>query len=239
MDWLRWLKTALFSVLAVPAANGANLTLAAVDPFGGSLTSCKVVKFVLTDSRQGAAEYTKSFRDLTARNIPFGAYEIWLECSEGPVHAAIVVKDTDQLEVLARKGRVSAQEGNQHLNVSIDRHTGSTWWVRLVGVYNQQNYIGAFSASTSEALLNVPDPGTYLVIVHSASGYECTKEVDLVEETRHWAFHPSTCTFDFDRFAHGFQRNRDRDHHSSEWYQQVQKDREKFFLELERAGTKK
>jgi hypothetical protein len=241
-----WLfRSALVPALLSGAVHGetSNLTIVVVSSFGEPLNSCRVESFrPYRATSETAGEYSNRFLGLSAKGIPYGGYEAFLRCSEGPLHAVIGLDRSDQFEVIARNERVILGErGDPKLVIALDgsQPARSLWWVRLVGLYNLRNYVSEFSAATREARLDAPDPGSYLVTVLSTDGYHCVKEVDLVEDTRRWVFHASACNFEFDRYAHGLEGTGATNHTQSDWYRQIQRDRDAFFRMLQDKGQKK
>jgi hypothetical protein len=242
-----WLLSRAFLVPALilgsPHGESSDLRMVAVSSFGDPLTSCRVESFRASPAVPGMPqEYAGRFLGLTAKGIPFGRYEAFLRCSEGRLHAVIALDQSDQFEVVPRNERlIIGERGAPKLVISLDapRPMREIWWVRLVGLYNQSNSTSEFSASTAAANFDAPDPGSYLVTIISTAGYQCIKGVELVEDTRHWVFHSSSCHFEFDRYAHQIEATDAGGQRKSVWYRQMQKDRDAFFRMLEDSGKKK
>jgi hypothetical protein len=114
-----------------------------------------------------------------------------------------------------------------------------TWWIRLVGLYNGKTYTDRFAQGKSEATITDPDPGSYLVTVSSTKGYACVREVDLVESTNAWTFHPASCSFEFDRFAHLVQEEDKRNQKQGGWYDEMRADRDTLRRAIDEALRKK
>ena len=244
MNCFRWLFMAVLApMMILEAADSGNskVTMIAVGSFGEALTSCRVDSFRLSNTNpETLREYADHFRSLTGTGILAGQYDAFLRCNEGPVHAVITVEGPDHFQVVSRSERlIVGERGDPKLVVTLDmsQPPHETMWVRLVGVYNQKNYLGEFGSS-SAAKLDAPDPGTYLVTVLSTGGYECVSEVDLFEDTRSWTFHRSSCTFDFDRYAHPVRATPGVNHLRSDWYIEMQKEREMFLRDLREASKK-
>jgi hypothetical protein len=96
----------------------------------------------------------------------------------------------------------------------------------MVGQFNGKVYTDRFEPQKSEATIIDPDPGSYLVTVSSPKGDACVREVDFVEFTRAWIFHPATCSFEFDRFAHLVQPEDRRNQKHGGWYDEVRANRD-------------
>ncbi len=57
------------------------------------------------------------------------------------------------------------------------------WWIRFNALYGWESYSARFREDTHEARLVNPEPGLYVISVHSTSGYSCVSEVQFVEFT--------------------------------------------------------
>ena len=110
-----------------------------------------------------------------------------------------------------------------------------TWWVTLRALYGKRTYTEEILGETGEAEIADPDPGSYLVSVSSTSGYNCIREVDLVESTRLWTFDTASCTFHLDAFAHLVTDEDKKTRKTTNWYKQIRKSDEEFFRALERT----
>jgi hypothetical protein len=114
-----------------------------------------------------------------------------------------------------------------------------TWWIRLVGLYNGQTYTDRFAQGKREATVTDPDPGSYLVTVSSTKGYACVREVDLAESTNTWTFHPASCSFEFDRFAHLVQEEDKRNQKQGGWNDEMRADRDTLSRAIDEALNRK
>jgi len=243
---IRHFSTAiLIGILAVAVTSGANsrVTVLAVDAFGRPLTGCRIESFRISDDRLPKPhEFANHFRGLVGLGIPYGEYEGFLRCKEGSLHTYVVVDDTNKFAVAAlNEDLIVGERGNPKLAISLDGPLaeGEVWWVRLVGLYKARSYAGDFSGPRSEAVVDAPNAGSYLVTVLSTGGYECIKQVDLFEQTRRWKFHTSNCKFDLDRYANLVELPVSGNHWNTGWYREMQKEREAFFRSLQEASQKK
>lgn len=168
-----WLLLAL--TLGTAVAEDSNVTILAVGPFGEPLRSCRVEHFRSSDPEpQHPVDFKDHFSLLVGKKIPMGEYEAFVKCSEGPLRSRIALHESNQFEMIAMGRRViNGELGDAKLVIRLDgtRRKGEIWWVRLVGLYNQENYTDQFSGEGDWARLDLPDPGTYLVTVLSTSGY--------------------------------------------------------------------
>ena len=112
------------------------------------------------------------------------------------------------------------------------------WWIRFNALYGQESYNARFGEASGEARLVDPEPGVCLVSVHSTSGYGCVSDVRFVEFTRHWIFHPSDCSFEFDRYANPIQRDSSHKPVPSQWSEEMRRYQQEFLRELEKAAKR-
>jgi len=110
------------------------------------------------------------------------------------------------------------------------------WWIRFNPLYGQESYSARFGEASGEARLVDPEPGAHLVSVNSTSGYGCVSEVRFVEFTRHWIFHPSDCSFEFDRYAELIRCDSSHRPVPSQWGEEMRKYRLEFLRELEKSA---
>lgn len=113
---------------------------------------------------------------------------------------------------------------------------GETWWLTLRALYNNQSYTAEFQGETGGAHVADPDSGSYVVSVHSTTGYDCVREIDLAEPTRLWTFDPASCTFRVDEFAHVITDEDKRKPKTTDWYRQLRNRDEQLFRALDIAG---
>jgi hypothetical protein len=130
--------------------------------------------------------------------------------------------------------------GETHLTIDlVAAGEGGAWWVRLVGVYTHAVYASQFKGAERQAVIGEPEPGTYIATVLSPTGRECVREIDLLENTRHWTFDAATCSYGLDRFAHLVPLGSPYDHQTSDWYRAMKAERESLLQELHSAAEKK
>lgn len=239
------MKLAASAVLLVGALAGEEPTfkILATGSFGEPLNSCRVESFrSIPGPNVESRDYADHFVSLTGRGVPAGNYDAFVRCKEGRLYSAVAVRSTSAIAVISRNERaILGERGMQTLVVRMESPPAADahWWARLVGLYNQENYVAEFSPATGVATFDAPDPGTYLVTVLSTGGYECVAEVDLFEGTRQWGLRRSNCTFTFDRYAHLVSAADSADHRNGAWFKRMQRDREKLFDELDAASRKK
>ncbi len=236
---MRGLFLSFFLVVTIANGAGSTLTLLAVGAFGAPLTSCSVEHFRSDDEHGSPRDYADHFRGLVGLDIPAGEYEAFLRCDEDVAHKHITVERADQVAVVARKENlINGERGNPKLMIALDGAppAGESWWVRLLGLYNEKTDSSKFSGD--HAALDAPDAGSYIVAVLSAGGYECIRQIDVFEQTRRWTFHRASCSFDLDRYAHLVDASATVNRKSG-WYLEMQKDREEFLRQLQEAADKK
>jgi hypothetical protein len=66
----------------------------------------------------------------------------------------------------------------------------------------------------------------------------CVREIELVEFTRAWTFHPSSCSFDLDRYAHAIERDALGRAKPSNWGRKMEEDKQELFKALPDALQK-
>lgn len=233
--------TQIFSLLfgALVGANvfAANFSMAAIGQFGEPLTECRVESFLLigTTARH-VNDYKDRFRGLVASDLPNGKYDADIVCREGRVGQYVTVSDFDRFEVLSVNRRLSRSDHViPHLVIHMNspRPQSETWWLNLQAVYRKSSDTVKFQSDTGEAIISDPEPGSYVVSVLSSTGYNCLREVDLVERTRLWTFDPADCAFQVDAFAHVVTDEDKRQLKTTSWYQQLRKREEEFWRALE------
>jgi hypothetical protein len=225
--------------LAVTPAIAGDLRILAVSSVGESRRECHVDRFVPVETNSlEQRNYNTSFAGLVGSNLPNGRFDVTIMCSEGALHATVVIDRARQLAVASQIDRhMLGERGNVAITIRMDPPSTdmSNWWVQMIGLYNRLTYTGQFSP---DAVMYDPEPGSYVVLVRSTSGYECLREVDFVEHTRSWAFHPATCSFEFDPFAHLVTDEDRKTRKRSPWYIEMRKRNEEFFKTLERSADK-
>jgi hypothetical protein len=95
-----------------------------------------------------------------------------------------------------------------------------------------------FGEDTREARLIDPEPGVYLVSMHSTSDYGCVSEVEFAAFSSHWIHwicHPPDCSFEFDRFANLIRRDSSHKPVPSQWSEEMRKYKQDFRREFEKA----
>jgi hypothetical protein len=212
-----------------------------VSEFGQVLRGCVIVGFrAIEQDAQLADDLAGRFEGLTATGVPFGEYEARLRCGEQSLSHRFVVDQSEQLELIPRFTGIRQEGRGPTLVIRMDsaKDMTATFWVQLIGVYNGFRTSVAFSRS-GESRIQAPPSGSYIVVVQSTEGYQCVKEVDLVEFTRNWQLHRATCTLDVDRFAHVVSDKDKLNHRQGEWYRAMEKEKDTFFRQLQNAGDKR
>ena len=224
-------------------AMAADLTILAVGPFGQPVQGCQVDSFRAVAEQNGALQqYSDHFQGLAGKQIPLGEYEVRVTCGEAEIYKQLTVDHANQFEVVALSGRrVISDHIKAKLAVKLDSPVPAdeTWWIRLAALYNGQVYTDRFVPGKREAAITDPDPGSYLVTVSSTKGYSCVREVDFVESTNFWTFHPASCSFEFDRFAHLVQDEDKRSQKQGGWYSEMRADRDALRRAINEALKKK
>jgi hypothetical protein len=223
----------------LPSQQHFNFTIAAVGAFGEPLTGCRVESFRSTDTAVGKRhDYKDRFQDLVAQDIPGGEYEAEIVCREARIGKWVKVSASNGFEVVSENRRITRSDHKvPHLAIRIDgsRRPGETWWITLRGVYQERSDTAEFQTDTGEARISDPDPGSYMVNVLSSTGYNCLREIDLVERTRLWTFDPAACSFYVDAYAHVVTDEDKRALKTTSWYQQLRKSDDEFWHALEKA----
>jgi hypothetical protein len=224
-------------------AMAADLTILAVGPFGEPVQGCRVDSFrTAAEKNRSRPQYSDRFQGLIGKQIPLGEYEVRVACGEAEIYKQLTVDHANQFEVVALSGRhMISDHVKAKLAVKLDTPAPAdeTWWIRLAGLYNGKTYTDRFVPGKGEAAITDPDPGSYLVTVSSTKGYACVREVDFVESTNAWTFHPASCSFEFDRFAHLVQDEDKRDQKQSGWYDEMRADRDTLHRAIDEALRKK
>ncbi len=218
-------------------AYAQNLTMAPVGPFGEHLTDCFVGSFRFVAGGE-SREYKGNFRGLRASGLPYGDYEALVQCREMNVRSNVRLDRPDEFEVISLGGRIARSDHTQPRLV-VQMRNGTTsddaWWITLTRLYGNGRYEAKFDRDLESAQVSNPEPGTYLVGVLSSGGYECLREIDLVEFTRGWTFDSHTYSFSFDKFAHVVTEADRRDRKQGPWYQEMRKNNEDLWHALEEA----
>jgi len=187
-------------------------------------------------------DYRGQFRGLSGSGIPLGNYEARIACGDDrELTQTINLKNGSQLELVAFSGRLMRSEpSGPELVVKLANVPSGNeiWWLRLNALYGQESYIARFGVASGEARLVDPEPGVYLVSVHSTSGYGCVSEVHFVEFTRRWIFHAEACSFEFDRYAELIQRDASHRPVPSQWSEEMQRYKLEFLRALEKAAER-
>jgi hypothetical protein len=216
--------------------SAADFTIAPIGAFGEELTQCRVDSFRLSGTKSRIrGEYKDSFHGLVANDLPNGKYEVVIRCREARIDTTVNVSELHRFEVVSENRRFLRSD--HVIPQLVIRITGSQprhemWWITLRALYDERLYTSEFRSKAAEARVLDPEPGSYLVSVLSAAGYDCTREIDLVESTRLWTFDPAACAFNLDEFANLVT---DEDRHSLKgtgWYQQLRKNDEDLFRAL-------
>jgi hypothetical protein len=232
----------LFLMLTSLRIAAADLVLLAIGANDRASSGCRVDRFTrIEEPSQDGLDYKDHFRALIGHGIPLGQYHAWIFCNEGRFYQRIDLDRPEQFTVLSSTGRVLVSD---HVKPKLSIRlvdpppANETWWVRLAGLYSERIYIDRFEPFSGEATLFDPEPGKYTVVVLSSNGYACTREVEFIEFTRKWVFHPAACSFDFDRFAHLVER--DDSHHlrPSRWSEDMRREKEELFRQLKVAADK-
>jgi len=221
--------------LSLAFGRASEVVMFPVSSYGQALEGCVVSGFRTTGSEAGEVRDLKGqFHGLTGRGIPFGEYEADVRCGAGTLSRRIVVDQDKQFEAIAQfVGGV--HEGRYPLLV-IGLDPGgkgdAKYWLQVLGVFTDFRSSGGFDSQTGESSIAVPPTGSYVVMVLSTGGYQCALEVDLMQFTRHWIFHPATCTLDPDRYAHIVSAEDKLKHRSGEWYREMNRETELYFRQL-------
>ena len=181
-----------------------------------------------SEENDARRQYSDRFHALAGKQIPLGEYDAIVVCDEGEIYKRLTVEHVNQFAVIALNGRqMISDHVKPKLKVKLDTPAPAdeTWWTRLSGLYNGKTYVDRFAPATGEAAITDPDPGSYLVAVSSTKGYSCVREVDFVEATKIWTFHPAGCSFDFDRHAHLVQDEDKRSRKQGGWYAEMRAER--------------
>ena len=242
-EMISQLRVILGFATLIAAARAADVTLLAVGPFGQPVQGCQVDSFRTAAERNGARQrYSDRFQGLASEQIPFGQYEVRVVCGEAEIYKQLTVAHANQFEVVALSGRrMISDHVKAKLAVKLEAPAppDETWWIRLAGLYNGKTYTDRFAPGKGEAAINDPDPGSYLVTISSAKGYSCVREVDFVEATNAWTFHPASCSFEFDRFAHLVQDEDKRNQKQDGWYDEMRADRDDVRRAIDEALKRK
>jgi hypothetical protein len=243
----RWISSAILSALActlvAPSRLGSqqrvNFTIAAIGGFGEPLTGCRVESFRLVDPASSTRQdYKDHFRGLTARDLPVGEYDVDIGCREARIGTQMNISAGVGFGVASENRRITRSDPPPHLVIRINEHwpSGETWWITMRALYQHRSYTVEFQSETGEAHINDPDPGSFVVNVLSSTGYNCLREIDLVERTRLWTFDPSACAFHVDAYAHVVTDEDKRARKTTSWYQQLRKNEDEFWHALEKAA---
>lgn len=227
----------LLVLLTFPVLRASEVQVLPVGPFGQPLKDCTVTGLRPYSAEAGPVRDLKDrFKGMTGRDIPYGNYELAVNCGTRRLADRIAVDRSQQLIVVAQYVGMMYEGDGPTLLVTIDppgRGDDMVYWVELLGVYNGTHYTASINRQTSANELRVPPTGSYLVLLLSSGGYQCSREVDLVQFTRHWAFRRRDCSLDVDRFAHVVSLSDTANHRQGGWYRSMQTEQER----LERTLT--
>ena len=226
---------------ALVSANvfAANFVMVAIGAFGEPFTECRVESFRSTKTKaKRANDYKERFRGLAANALPNGEYTADISCREARIGTYVTVSDSHRFEVVSENRRIIRSHPIAHLVIRMNSPlpTGETWWLALRALYGRRSDTVQFQSDTAETNIADPDPGSYVVSVLSSTGYNCLREIDLVERTSLWTFDPAACTFHVDEFAHVVTEEDKRNLKKTDWYQRLRKSEEELFRALERAA---
>jgi hypothetical protein len=222
-------------------AETSKVVMMPVSPYGQPLEGCTVKGFKLVSHGAASAKELKDrFDGLAAQGIPFGEYRVSVECGDITLNQYLMVDRKKYFEVIPQFIGMSHEGSSPELVIKMDpdRKSTITYWVQVLGVYNGFRSSGEFSGQTGESRVTAPPSGSYLVLVLSAGGYQCIKQIDLVEFTRRWVFHSGSCTVEPDQFAHLVSEEDILNHRSGEWYIDMEKRWDIFFRQIRDAGEK-
>jgi hypothetical protein len=224
----------------VGGAFAGDFRLAAVGPFGETLTACRVESFrIATSDGSPGPEYRGLFQKLTAAGLPDGNYSAVIICSDERINEQITVDGLHRFHVAAQSGRITIPE---HKKPSLIVHlpkpapNGETWWITLRAMYDERSYTEDFHASTGDARIVDPEPGSYAVSVLSDQGYVCSRDIDLVENAELWTFDPTKCQFAVDTRAHVVTDQDRKEGKQTGWYLEKKREVEQLFRALESAA---
>jgi hypothetical protein len=230
-------------LFAAAAVLGADLTILVVDSQGQAVHGCRVESFRTAAPSPSApqVDYGSRFRGLIGDGVPPGQYTANIACGGLRIDEDMVTYGPGDFQLLSLTDRTLRSEPVRptlSIKFSDAPPTGETWWVRLAGLYRSEIYTAGFGAG-GEAVLVDPEPGVYLVSVHSAGGYACFSEVEFMEFTKHWVFHPGSCSFEFDRHAHLVDRDPSHKLKASRWAEEMRREREDLYKALDRGADAK
>src|SRR5271165_2342232 len=218
----------------------ANFAMVAMGQFGEPLTECRVESFEYRGTgAKHLKDYKDRFRGLAASDVPDGEYRVDISCRGARAFGEVKVSNLDRFEVVSEYRRLTRSDPPPHLAVRMDspHPQGETWWLTLRALYRKRNDTVEFHRETGDAYITDPDPGSYLVSVLSSTGYNCLREIDLVERTRLWTFDPAACALHVDAFAHVVADEDKRALKTTSWYQQLRKSEEEFWRALDRLAS--
>lgn len=237
------LRLILSLAALVATASAADVTILAVGPFGQPVQGCRVDSFrTVVEKDSARPQYSDRFQGLMGKQIPLGEYDVFVACGEAEIYKQLAIDHANQFEVVALSGRrMISDHVKAKLAVKLDTPAPANeiWWIRLAGLYNGKTYTDRFAAGKGEAAITDPEPGSYLVTIASTKGYSCVREVDFVESTTVWTFHPASCSFEFDRFAHLVQDEDKRNQKQGGWYSQMRADRDELRRAIDETLKKK
>ena len=232
-------RTLVGVVLAVSALRASEIEVVPVRPFGQLIRGCHVAGFTAhSEGSKPALDLKGHFEGMIGRDIPYGKYEMVLECGPWRQSRQITVDRSRQIEVFEGFGTIYAGDG-PFLVIGVERRhipDDALYWVQVLSVYDGTRQTAAISRQTGEGELLVPSNGSYVFVASSNGGDQCAIEVDVVQFTRRWVLHPDTCTLDVDRFAHVVTRSDKLDHRRGGWYLEMEKEQNTFFRQLEKAA---
>jgi hypothetical protein len=234
-------RLALLLILAASESCAAELTIMALRPDGRPEAGCRVQSFHEIDTVAKSTDYGSRFSGLYASGIPDGRYEAKIACDRDSLTKSINLEDSSQFELMTFSDRFMRSDPvAPQLVVKLADASAAKeiWWLRLTALYSDGSYVGRFDADTGEARVVDPEPGVYLVSIHSMSGYGCFNEVQFVEFTRRWVFHSLDCSFELDRYANRIQRDAFHKPIPSRWAEEMQRYKQEFLRALEKAADK-
>ena len=216
-----------------------------VGPDVQPLRGCNVGSFraaqLNPETPKPVSEYKDRFSGLIGDDIPEGAYVASIVCEGRRIgDQSMAVEGPGQFELVSVTSRIMRSDPARPVLEIKLRHApaGGIWWVRFTGVYRSEMYTERLTKTEGVARLTDPEPGVYLVAVHSTGGYACYAEIEFAEFTRHWEFDPESCSFQLDRYARVVQRDASHRAKPSRWAEEMRKDRDDLLKALERGADR-
>ena len=233
-------RAVLMVSLALATLRAAEIEVLPVGPYGQQLKGCSVARMAAYTVGPEAARVLKDhFQGMIGRDLPYGDYELVVVCGAARLSSRISVDRSHQLKVAAEYVGMMYEGDGPSLTITMDgprSEERAAYWVELVGVYNGARYTAKISRETGAAEVRAPATGSYVALLLSSTGRECTAEVDLVQFTRHWTLHPLDCALDVDRYAHLVTKSDKLNGRQGGWYLEMQKEQELLERQLREAA---